>query len=131
MARIKQGGFNRKGFTMSELVVVIAVLGVLSAIVVPVYTGLRQSSLENAAVQHVRLLNAARDAYALTVPAAATAWNDAPDDMARLQLLLSLNLISGEPDQYLTMNGGYSVDLSGGLRQKTVLKCKGVQLAYR
>jgi prepilin-type N-terminal cleavage/methylation domain-containing protein len=123
-------GHRRRGYTMSEIIVVITVLGFLAAIVVPVYSGLRRASLENAAVQNVRLVNAARDSYALTIPGAYAQWTSASDDRARLMLLLNENLLAGEPNQYLSMTGEYAVQLSGSLRTKTVLTCKGVNVEY-
>lgn len=115
---------------MSEIIVVIAVLGVLAAVVIPTYSGLRRASLENAAVQNARLVNAARDTYALTVPGASSQWAKAGDDRARLTLLLGENLLAGDADQYLTMTGDYAVKLTGGIRGKTVLTCKGVNVEY-
>jgi type II secretory pathway pseudopilin PulG len=115
---------------MAEIVVVIAVMGVLSAVAVPVYSGLRRASLENAAVQNTRLVNAARTAYALTIPAAYAQWESAADDTARLNLLVGENLLAGDAATYLSMNGGYTLELTGSLRTRTILKLNGVGVAY-
>ena len=122
--------FGRDGYTMAEIIVVITVLGILGSIVVPVYGGLRRSSLENAATHHVRMVNAARESYALTIPSAHSRWASAEDDTAKLNLLIAENLLGGRAEDYLAMDGGYSVELSGVLRTKTILKKGGVTHAY-
>jgi type II secretory pathway pseudopilin PulG len=115
---------------MAEIIVVIAVIGVLAGVVIPIYTGVREASQEVAAVQSAKLINAARETYALTVPGAQSAWSAAADDNARLQLLIAHNFLGGQPSQYLAMDGNYSVDLSGGLRAATILMRKGAPVAY-
>lgn len=119
-----------RGFTLSEITIVIVVLGVLAMIAVPVYSGIRRSSLENAAMHNARLVNAARDSFALTVPSAMALWNNASDDGARLQLLITENLLAGIPADYLSMGGNYAVQLSGGVRARTVLLHDGNPIAY-
>lgn len=121
---------SRLGYTLSEMIVVIVVIGLLAMIAVPVYSGIRRSSLENAAMHNARLINAARDSYALTIPSAATSWSGAPDDRARLQLLITENLLAGSPDEYLSMSGGYGVQLTGGVRASTVLLHDGTAVTY-
>jgi prepilin-type N-terminal cleavage/methylation domain-containing protein len=121
---------SRRGYTLSEMVVVIVVIGLLAMIAVPVYSGIRRSSLENAAMHNARLINAARDCFALTVPAAATTWGAASDDAARLQLLITENLLAGAPTDYLSMSGGYAVQLTGGVRASTVLLHDGAPTIY-
>lgn len=120
----------KRGYTLSEMVVVIVVIGLLAMIAVPVYSGIRRSSLENAAMHNARLINAARDCFALTVPAAATAWGASSDDSARLQLLITENLLAGAPSDYLSMGGGYAVQLTGGVRTSTVLLHDGAPILY-
>ena len=119
-----------RGYTMAEIIVVITVLGVLASIIVPVYGGLRRGSLETAAMHNVRLVNAARDSFALVVPSAHDQWSAAKDDSSRLALLIAENLLAGQPADYLAMPGSYSIELTGGLRNRTVLKKEGVELAY-
>jgi prepilin-type N-terminal cleavage/methylation domain-containing protein len=118
------------GYTLSEIVVVVALMGILSLIAVPIYSGIRNSSLENAAMHSARLVNAARESYALTVPGNAAAWAGAVDDQARLELLISENLLAGSPEDYLTMYGNYGLQLSGGVRAATVLLHEGHSISY-
>lgn len=119
-----------RAFTMSEIIVVIVVIGLLAMIAVPVYSGIRRSALENAAMHNARLINAARDSFALTIPAAASSWAAAADDEAKLRLLIAENLLAGVPADYLAMTGNYSVQLSGAIRARTVLLRDGNPVDY-
>ncbi len=129
-ARVNSRCGASRGYTLGEVVVVIAILGILSAVVVPVYSGLRRSSLEMAAMHHARMINAARESFALTVPAASARWAEAADTEARLRLLIDEQLLGGEVSDYLHMSGKYAVDLSGQLRARTVLTCGGGAVDY-
>ncbi|HEY9155438.1 MAG TPA: type II secretion system protein [Opitutaceae bacterium] len=119
-----------RGYSLGELAIVIVVMGILATIAVPVYSGIRASSLQTAAMHSARLINAARDAYALTVPSAATQWTSAASDADRLQLLITANLLSGVPSDYLAMTGNYAVQLSGEVRSLTILTEDGHAIDY-
>jgi len=121
---------ERHGYSLGEMTIVIVVMGILATIAVPVYSGIRASSLQTAAMHSARLINAARDAFALTVPSATTQWASAASDSDRLQLLISENLLSGIPNDYLSMAGNYSVQLSGDVRSSTVLTENGNAIDY-
>jgi type IV pilus assembly protein PilA len=45
---------NRKGFTLIELIVVIAILGILAAILIPQFTGFQERARQKAAVSDTR-----------------------------------------------------------------------------
>jgi prepilin-type N-terminal cleavage/methylation domain-containing protein len=45
---------NRKGFTIVELVIVIAVIAILSAVLIPTFAGVTNKAKESAALQEVR-----------------------------------------------------------------------------
>ncbi len=123
-------GRRYHGYTISELTVVIVVIGILSLIAVPVYSGIRASSLQTSAMHTASLINAARDAYALTVPSAVNQWATAVSDSDRLQLLISENLLAGSPADYLAMGGNYAVQLTGDVRSRTVLTQDGNAIPY-
>jgi len=50
---------NEKGFTLVELMVVVAIIGVLVAIAIPVYGGIQQTARDNACQANVRTLQGA------------------------------------------------------------------------
>ena len=45
---------NKKGFTITELVIVIAVIAILSAVLIPTFTGVVKDSKDSAAVQDAK-----------------------------------------------------------------------------
>jgi type IV pilus assembly protein PilA len=121
---------ENKGFTVAEVVVVIAVLGILSLVAIPQYNSVRRAALQSSAAQNARLVNAARDAYALSIPTAMTDWSATSTDVDRLQLLISAKMLAGSATDFVTMSGDYSVQLSGGIRDRTVLTHGGTPIDY-
>jgi prepilin-type N-terminal cleavage/methylation domain-containing protein len=51
--------FNQKGFTMVELIVVIIILGVLAAIAVPKFLGIKDDAIEAACQTNMKAIEAA------------------------------------------------------------------------
>ncbi|MBR2472970.1 MAG: type II secretion system protein [Clostridia bacterium] len=45
---------NKKGFTIVELVIVIAVIGILAAVLIPTFSGIIESANETKALQEVK-----------------------------------------------------------------------------
>jgi len=52
----KKGNRKRKGFTLIELVVVVAILAILLAIAIPAYAGYRERAQEKADEASIRML---------------------------------------------------------------------------
>ena len=74
---------NRKGFTLIELVVVIAILGILSAIAVPKFGASRVNAANTAHNANVRTLESAANMFIATkgaTVAAGTYTTSAPGD---------------------------------------------------
>ena len=97
---------NRKrGFTIIELIVVIAILGILAAILIPRFSGLQETAREKAVLAEARSCATAIDAYfALT-----GGW---PADRDALE---AEGYIVGFPDGTLTLtgNGGFTYVKNG------------------
>lgn len=55
---------NKKGFTIIELVIVIAVIAILAGVLVPTFTGIVNKANESAALQQASTVNTAARAYA-------------------------------------------------------------------
>ena len=56
---------NRKGFTITELVIVIAVIAILAAVLIPTFSGVVDKAQESAAKQE--LVAAYKEAFALAI----------------------------------------------------------------
>jgi type II secretory pathway pseudopilin PulG len=115
---------------LAELIVVILVMGLLTAVVTGGLNRLLPVGRQEAALSKARVLNAARISYALLVPDADAQWNLAADDAARFRLLVDAGVIDGEGAEFMNAAGGYSLSLAGSLRAQTRLIFKGEALSY-
>ncbi len=66
---------NKKGFTLVELVIVIAVIAILAAVLIPVFTNIIGDAKEKAALAD------ARNVYEQYIVAQAQAQNEVPDNL--------------------------------------------------
>ena len=56
---------SRKGFTLVEIMIVVAIIGLLSAIAIPSFLKARNTARRNACINNLRNIDAAKDEYAL------------------------------------------------------------------
>lgn len=56
---------TRRGFTLVEIMVVVAVIGVLTTIVYPAYSRAREVSMMNSCINTLRMVSNAKDTYAM------------------------------------------------------------------
>lgn len=66
---------NRKGFTIVELVIVIAVIAILAGVLIPTFSGVIKKSQASAAQQEA--INAYKEAYALALSDDGVIYTDA------------------------------------------------------
>lgn len=108
---------SEKGFTLTELLVVVAILGILAAIVLPNFTGLLGGSQTTAAQAELGIVQTAVDARMAaenlaTYPAVAVATDDMTSAVGGF----------GLSPQYMrssTTKGTYTVDAAGEVTQVT------------
>ena len=56
---------GRKGFTLVEIMIVVAIIGLLAAIAIPSFIKARESSQTNACINNLRQIDAAKEQWAL------------------------------------------------------------------
>lgn len=89
---------NKKGFTIVELVIVIAVIAILAAVLIPTFSGVVNKANQNAAMQE------ARNEY-------------------ELYLAENAQTLTGD-ENYLIKSGGYYFQVENGQFKTTALEAK-------
>ena len=56
---------NKRGFTLVEIMIVVAIIGLLAAIAVPSFMNARTKSIAKSCVNNLRQIEAGKDLYAL------------------------------------------------------------------
>lgn len=104
---------NEKGFTLVELLIVVAILGILVAVVLPNFTGLLSNASTSAGSAELRIVQTAVDVkMADTSSSTTTPIAVATNDMTATGFGLS--------PQYMrsaTTTGTYTVDATGKVTQ--------------
>lgn len=94
-------GTKRKGYTLAELIVTIAIIGVLIGVAIPIYSNVRNASEETVAMDHVEAMNGAvmkysQECWKFPTAPSATGTNDEYAVLRSLQYRFP-NLSNGAP----------------------------------
>lgn len=89
---------NRKGFTLIELIVVIAILGILAAILIPQFGGFQEKARQKAVLAEARTLATAIDAYKAET-------SNYPDSKTDLEGFVNKASVPGDMSEIGAMGG--------------------------
>lgn len=98
MIKIIQKIKNRKGFTLIELIVVLAVLLIIAGIAVPRFTGVQQEAKIKADKISAGIIKNAAELYATMEPFISGGTKDTPKtDEITIEMLVDKGLLDKEP----------------------------------
>jgi len=97
---------NEKGFTLVEVLVVVVIIGILSAIAVPIYNNTVAKSDQAVHDANVRTLFSAAQVYMFK------AWDKTAKNADTMKIELADYIVGGEYPQNPTDSGPYKVTIS-------------------
>jgi general secretion pathway protein G len=103
---------RRAGFTLVEIMIVVAIIGLLAAIAIPSFVHARETSQANACINNLRQIETAVQQVAIEKGLHVGDTVNYPDDVSAYIKLNSNNQIPGCP-----AGGTYSLDIVGNIPQ--------------
>jgi len=95
LQRIRNKKQGQKGFTLIELMIVIAIIGILAAIAIPNFLSYRQRSYDSAAQSDLKNLMTAQEAYFVDYDTYVTSFSGSGEKIDALALTLSKGVTAG------------------------------------
>jgi len=100
----------KSGFTLVEIMIVVAIIGLLAAIAIPNFVKARATSQANACINNLRQINSAADQFALENKLSTGSSINFPSDLTPYLKLNSSSSIPGCP-----ASGTYTMSTVGAL----------------
>ena len=126
---------NRKtGFSLVELIIVIAVIAVIAGIIIPNISGTNEAAKTQRAIAAAEALNAAQVTY--RIRNGTSSWNADSDDTCYVALYPYLTYAQDSLTNFqkaIDSGQKYTFDFqpfSGGYPQKVILKSNGTAINY-
>ncbi|MFA7158443.1 MAG: prepilin-type N-terminal cleavage/methylation domain-containing protein [Kiritimatiellia bacterium] len=80
----------KKGFTLVEIMIVVAIIGLLAAIAIPSFMKARTSSQKNACINNLRQIESGKDQYSIEV-GRTNGWTFGSDDAIAFSNLVGVS----------------------------------------
>jgi len=100
----------KKGFTLVEIMIVVAIIGLLAAIAIPNFVNSRAKSQATACINNMRQIDSAVQQFSMETGKSAGSTINWPSDLTSFIKLNSNSSIPGCP-----ANGNYSLTLVGNI----------------
>lgn len=105
------GGKPRKGFTLAEMIIGLAIMGIMAAIAMPMVSRTKDAAALSEAKAKAQILNCAKEAYKIRVGTPDNEFDGAESDERRFELLLPYLSAHGSSDYRTFCPQGYRLNL--------------------
>ena len=120
---MKQNKSRKQGFTLVEIMIVVAIIGLLAAIAIPNFVRARTTSQKNACINNLRQIDGAKQQWALENKAATNAAPTSTDIQPYMGRGNLGTLPSCPADSSVTFTTSYTI---GDVQTAPVCKIDGV-----